>query len=732
MLSVARSWRVWMRLHYLQFPIGKRLGAMMGLAAAVSVLLAGMGIAGLAASNESLRSVYEDRMVPVRELSRIHGLFLSNRLILQSALSSVHTEAGRSGAPVLVMNRDAAQAAAASINRNIQVINDQWQAYASKTLAQQEAAQAARFEQVRQGYLEDALVPAVVALRANNYPLTQRAADQGRAHFEVLASQLEHLIDLQFALADAGYQAGVERYRNTRFWALVALAASMLTMGGLGWMLIRSIVRPLERVINTFRQISLGHYDTRITIEGSDEISKVMQALQAMQTKLGSHENAIHQLAFYDPLTNLPNRRLLRDRLQLALGASARSQTYGAILMIDLDDFKIINDTQGHDVGDDLLVEMAQRLKGCLRQADTVARLGGDEFVVMLVNLGPDANLAAVQAEGVGEKILQAIVQPCMLGQQSHQSSASIGITLFVDQSATIDELLKRADLAMYQAKNNGRNTQRFFDPRIQAALEVRLGLELELRNALPQGQFELYYQVQVDSEQDVLGAEVLLRWRHPTRGMVGPVDFIPIAEESGLIVPIGEWVLRGACEQLKRWEDDPLTAHWTLSVNVSARQFRQPDFVPMVRRLLEQTGINTRRLKLELTESLVLDNVADTILKMKLLNQRGIQFSMDDFGTGHSSLSQLNQLPISQLKIDRSFVSHMVGSRNDSVIVQTIIGMARNLHLNVIAEGVETEEQRALLEQFGCPAYQGYLAGRPMPLNDFVELARRKTRVPA
>lgn len=732
MLSAARSLRVWVRRHYLRFPIGKRLGAMMGLAAAVSVLLAGMGIAGLAASNESLRSVYEDRMVPVRELSRIHGLFLSNRLILQSALGAVHAETGPSGSPVLVLDRDVAQVAAESINHNIQTINGLWQTYASKTLAQQEAAQSARFEQVRQGYLEDVLEPAVAALQANNHALTQRIALQGRVHFDALASQLEHLTDLQFALADADYQVGVERYQNTRLWALVALVVSMLTMSGLGWMLIRSIARPLKQVINTFQEISLGHYDTPILIEGGDEISKVMQALKAMQAKLEVHENAIHQLAFYDPLTRLPNRRLLRDRLQLALRASARNQTYGAVMLIDLDDFKIINDTQGHDVGDDLLVEMAQRLKTCLRQADTVARLGGDEFVVMLVNLGPDAKQAAIQAEGVGEKILQAIVQPCMLGQQSHQSSASIGITLFSDQRATIDELLKRADLAMYQAKNNGRNTQRFFDPSIQAALESRLGLEIELRQALPQQQFELYYQVQVDSGQDVLGAEVLLRWCHPTRGMVGPVDFIPIAEESGLIVPIGEWVLRSACEQLKRWETDPQTEPWTLSVNVSARQFRQADFVPTVRRLLEQTGINTRRLKLELTESLVLDDVDDTVLKMKLLNQRGIQFSMDDFGTGYSSLSQLNQLPISQLKIDRSFVCNMVSNRNDSVIVQTIIGMARNLNLNVIAEGVETEAQRALLEQFGCPVYQGYLAGRPVPLNDFVELARRTARAPA
>jgi len=500
---------------------------------------------------------------------------------------------------------------------------------------------------------------------------------------------------------------------------------SMLVMSWLGLMLIRSIVRPLRRIIETFRQISMGNYETPIRIEGADEVSEVMRELQAMQAKLGADEAAIHQLAFYDPLTNLPNRRLLRDRLQIALNVSERSHLYGAVLILDLDNFKTINDTKGHAVGDDLLVEMSRRITGCLRQADTVARLGGDEFVVMLMNLSTDAALAAVQAEGIGEKLLHAIRQPCTLAGQSHEHSASVGICLFQGQGIGIDELFKRADLAMYQAKNNGRDGQRFFDPKIQAALESRMALEVELRQALPQNQLELFYQVQVDNTQRMLGAEVLLRWRHPTRGLVSPLDFIPIAEESGLIVPIGEWVLQTACQQLKRWEADPATAHFLLSVNVSARQFSQANFVSMVEQSLDRSAIQTDRLKLELTESLVLHNVSDTVTKMKTLNARGIQFSMDDFGTGYSSLSQLNRLPITQLKIDRSFVSNITSNRHDEVIVQTIIGMANNLGVAVIAEGVETEAQRSLLEQLGCLAYQGYLFGRPMPLPDFETMAQ-------
>jgi diguanylate cyclase (GGDEF)-like protein len=462
----------------------------------------------------------------------------------------------------------------------------------------------------------------------------------------------------------------------------------------------------------------------RLAEEEEEEEEEELLVVVEDITELKAQAAHIEQLAFYDHLTGLPNRRQLHDRLQQALSVSTRNHLYGAVLMLDLDNFKRINDTRGHDVGDRLLAEVALRIQSCVRQTDTVARLGGDEFIVMLVDLSPDEAQAALQAEGVGKKILAAINQPCMLANQLHHGSASMGLCLFLGQNAPLDELLKRADSSMYQAKSSGRNALRFYDPQIQASLETRMALESELRDALPGNQLKLYYQIQVDNTHAVLGAEVLLRWKHPQRGLVPPDQFISIAEESGLIVPIGEWVLQTACEQLRVWADNPVTASFQLAVNVSPRQFRQPDFVAVVGRILAQTGINPQRLKLELTESLVLHSIADTIDKMKALNQQGIHFSMDDFGTGYSSLALLTQLPIQQLKIDRSFVRNIDSNHNDAVIAQTIIGMARNLGVAVIAEGVETEAQRACLERFGCPSYQGYLYGRPMPLREFEELA--------
>jgi len=477
--------------------------------------------------------------------------------------------------------------------------------------------------------------------------------------------------------------------------------------------------------------VALGEKWLRLTITGirlaeeEEEEEEEEELLVVVEdiTELKAQAGHIEQLAFYDHLTGLPNRRLLHDRLQQALSLSTRNHLYGAVLIIDLDNFKRINDTRGHGVGDRLLVETALRIQSCVRQADTVARLGGDEFIVMLADLSPDEAQAALQAEGVGKKILAAINQPCMLENQLHHNSASIGLCLFLGQNATLDELLKRADSAMYQAKSSRRNTLRFYDPQIQASLETHIALESELRDALPKNQFQLYYQIQMDNTQGVLGAEVLLRWQHPQHGLVLPDRFIPIAEETGLILPMGEWVLQTACEQLKVWAANPATEKFLLAVNVSARQFCQPDFVAVVGKILAQTGVNPQRLKLELTESMVLHNIVDTIDKMEALKRQGIHFSMDDFGTGYSSLAHLASLPIQQLKIDKRFV-HNIGSKHkDAVIVQTIIGMAHNLGLAVIAEGVETEEQRAFLERSGCLTYQGYLFGKPMPLHEFEEL---------
>lgn len=434
-------------------------------------------------------------------------------------------------------------------------------------------------------------------------------------------------------------------------------------------------------------------------------------------------EQEIHRLAFYDPLTKLPNRRLLMDTLQHAMAASLRHDRHGALLFIDLDHFKYINDTQGHAKGDQLLIEVAQRLQGCVRDSDSVGRLGGDEFVVLLEDLSCQAEEAARQVELVVEKIRSKLNMPYLLQGTEYLSTASIGITLFYGHTESVENLLKYADVAMYQAKTAGRNVIRFFDPKMQADLNLRAVMENELRQALEKQQFRLFYQVQVDSVRRPIGAEVLLRWVHPERGLVSPMQFIPIAEEAGLISSIGLWVLVNACVQLQLWQDNDQMRDLTLSVNVSAKQFRQPDFVAQVRRALWESNANPSHLKLELTESAVLESIEDTISKMSELKQLGISFSMDDFGTGYSSLQYLKRLPLDEIKIDQTFVRDITSDQNDAAIVQTIIAMSETLGLTVIAEGVETQEQLDFLELRGCHAYQGYLFSRPVNLTEFEAL---------
>lgn len=431
----------------------------------------------------------------------------------------------------------------------------------------------------------------------------------------------------------------------------------------------------------------------------------------------------IQSLAFYDPLTGLPNRRLLVDRLSQAVAASKRTGNGGALLFLDLDHFKTLNDTLGHDLGDQLLQQVGERLTSCVREGDTVARLGGDEFVVMLEDLSANSIEAATQVEYVGLKILDALNQTYLLGTHEYHSTPSIGVALFSDHGNTQEELLKHADIAMYQAKKAGRNTLRFFDPEMQEAINGRAALEAELRKALDRRQFELYYQVQVNGDGYPQGAEVLIRWLHPERGLIPPCDFIPLAEETGLIVPIGEWVLNTACAQIENWQVQEHTKHLTLSVNVSAKQFRQPDFVSQVKATVEQYGINPMLLKLELTESMLLDQVEQTVETMDALKEIGVRFSLDDFGTGYSSLQYLKKLPLYQLKIDQSFVRDIAEDVSDQAIVRTIIAMATTLNLSVIAEGVETEKQRQLLQASGCSSYQGYLFARPVPIVEFEKM---------
>lgn len=426
-------------------------------------------------------------------------------------------------------------------------------------------------------------------------------------------------------------------------------------------------------------------------------------------------EAEIERLAFYDALTGLPNRRLLIDRLNQAVAASARRACFGALLFIDLDNFKVLNDTRGHHMGDELLKQVATRLTECVRSIDTVARLGGDEFVVMLEELGAVEAEAAAQAELVGKKILGAINKHFDLEGQAHHSSPSIGVTLYFGHQQSVDQLLQRADLAMYQSKAAGRNTLRFFDPVMQAAASARAALEIDLRKALQNHEFALHYQPVVDESSSITGVEALLRWTHPVRGMVSPAEFIPVAEQAGLIVPLGQWVLQAACAQLVAWNGSAATRRLTMAVNVSARQFRHPDFTAQLLELLRVSGANPYRLKLELTESMLLSDFDDVIVKMGELRSIGVNFALDDFGTGYSSLSYLKRLPLDQLKIDQSFVRDVLSDPNDAAIARTILSLAQSLDLSVVAEGVETAGQRDFLLKMGCRAFQGYFFGRPV-----------------
>ena len=429
-------------------------------------------------------------------------------------------------------------------------------------------------------------------------------------------------------------------------------------------------------------------------------------------------QEEIRSLAFYDPLTNLPNRRLLLDRIEHAMAGCARNGTHGAVLFIDLDNFKTLNDTLGHDTGDALLVQVAQRLRENMRQEDTVARLGGDEFIVLLAGLHGSPAQAANEAETVGQHIIQTLSAPYQLGTHAARSTPSLGIALFHGGRTRVDELLKQADLAMYEAKAAGRNTLRFFDPRMQAAINARAAMEKALYRALDNAEFELHYQPQVNAQGRCIGVEALLRWSSPELGMVSPAVFIPVAEETGQILAIGRWVLQQACRQQVLWQQDASTCELEIAINVSARQFRAPDFAPALAQIMAATGANPARLQLELTESMLLQDADECIARMHTLGSLGVRFALDDFGTGYSSLAYLKRLPLSQLKIDQSFVRDILGDANDRAICQAVIALAHSMGLRVIAEGVETREHWQMLQAQGCDEGQGYFFARPLSVD--------------
>jgi len=470
----------------------------------------------------------------------------------------------------------------------------------------------------------------------------------------------------------------------------------------------------------------------RLGLKNAEMVRTLERARGAAESALEQRSRAeeeIRNLAYFDSLTGLPNRRLLLDRLGHAIDVSGRTGSFGALMMLDLDHFKSINDTQGHDTGDRLLVEVARRLRECLRHDDTVCRLGGDEYVVLLEGLGDDEQVAAGRAENVAEKLRDALQQPYAIagGETEYFSSTSIGLALFGGAAASAEVLLKQADVALYQAKDSGRNAARFFNPAMQSAIEQRSGLESALRRSLDRDEFHLHYQPQFDAEGRLFGAEALIRWQPAGQGIVSPAQFIPLAEESGLIQAIGRWVLETACRQLKAWAQDPRLAALTLSINVSARQVHRPDFVRQVNRVLADSGVEPSRLMMELTEGVVVDDVESVISRMEELARIGVRFALDDFGIGYSSLFYLKRLPLHQIKIDRSFVADIPDDPNDAAIVRAILAMSRSLGLQVVAEGVETETQREFLGRHRCPAFQGYLFGRPMPIEEFERFAQQR-----
>jgi diguanylate cyclase (GGDEF)-like protein len=494
--------------------------------------------------------------------------------------------------------------------------------------------------------------------------------------------------------------------RWNRMLTLLFSLALAVVFAGITWLVSGRVVRPIVALADQARshQSGLSRPPAPVTHRRRDETDVLGQVM--------------HQLAFYDSVTGLANRRMLLERLTQSLEACAQDHHHGAILLINLDNFSLLNDTRGHKVGDELLTAVARRLPAVLQPQDMLARLGSDEFVLLLHPLGPELDAAALEALGLAERILRSFQHNFELAGETYVCKASIGVAMFSEHDTSMVEVLKHADMAMFEAKRAGRNRVQFFDASMQTLMNERFLLENQLSQAVPQD-LALVFQRQVDHLGALLGAEVLVRWRHPSLGMVAPSRFIPLAEESGLILPMGQWVLENACRQLKRWQGQAETEHLVLAINVSVKEFSQPDYVQQVRQVLNRTQANPARLKLELTESILATDVDGVVLKMNALRADGVSFALDDFGTGFSSLAYLQKMPLDQLKIDQSFVRDVTTNPNDAAIVRTVIALGQSLNLTVMAEGVETPEQREFLVQSGCHKFQGYLFGEPVPLEE-------------
>lgn len=536
--------------------------------------------------------------------------------------------------------------------------------------------------------------------------LTQRAHDRHRASYDALLHSRKVISWVVFGLLSLIISAALlAAWRINK--CLVVISDTILTLS--------DNQKPLPNML-AIKQLSQQH---------SGPLQRLALALISFsdtEKQRREYEHKVHQLAFYDPLTDLPNWRLMKEHLQHSMDSSAKTNTYGALIYVDVDEFKHINDSAGHRTGDEVLQQMAKRLKTIEPLGCTIGRLSGDEFVLIIDGLDSDNIKAAEKAEFFAGHVSQALTQPYFLNSYYQFLNVSQGLVLFHGTGESVDNLFQYANAAVHLAKRRGPNNIQFFDPAVQAQLETRSELERDLRLAIEREEFVLVYQMQVDNQGRAIGAEALIRWQHPTKGFVSPGEFIPLAEESGLIVPIGSWVLRAACEQLVAWQSDEHTKDLVLAVNVSAKQFQQPTFVDDVLYALEMSGASPHRLKLELTESTVIGKIDEIIARMHHLKELGITFAMDDFGTGYSSLQYLKRLPLDQIKIDQSFVRDLHKDPDDMVIVETIIAMGRSLGLNVIAEGVETMEHWRYLNDHQCHAYQGFYFCKPVPAEEMAK----------